>query len=881
MLKTAPKSIWVDFTFISAFLGLAAMYLIVLRGSPFVLSSAGAVVFFSLFGILALGWVVCSRRATSAFASEENVEVTKLNRRKGFMPLVALALLTGITVVNFYQPLKILFWYGADDFHAFIPAPIWSASADIAQSRPLLSLAPHLGSILTPGRIEGFLWLAVALCLFNGLLVAAIIRSATPLPSYVAATTALLFVANRADLARFAPLWASNTYCLSVLFFLLSVWLLLVSFQSHSRLLLTVSCCLVVISLLMVEGGYFLVLFGPLFLIFKKNRQQVFLWLFAWMGAVTLAAVRLALFLLNTRGQSYQAASTAAVLKSPASMFENLKSHLLAPLAYFKDFSVDGSEWKWGLLSIVLTALFIWLVVSPAGQKLPARTWWTSMGGALLALFLGALPFLPVSGLFRTHFFAAPADAALVAITLGFFGSLFPQRIGLWIFGGLTCVLVGHSTVASLREQKAAIASQNVYFEKTVHIFDQVHSLSPKFAPDSLIVFILDDNIPSPLRLNYGVYILAEAVLGTPAVQANFTDITPLDWSADFAMESIVITMPSPGGHPSKREFRYDQVVAFRLTADGNVSLLEKLPDRLLPEGNSGESYAPFARMQPGPVDELKYLRYPSWAEKLPDVFDSSSGTLLVGAWAPLQLQKDNLYRDAGTGGLIAINPLGQSRRTLSLNIKPPESTGSWELQALDKNNRPTASAPVLKRQSVELAVPLDPNQINIFKLRLIETRPSHDDGAVETAFRIYCKGKFPNLTHRPRGAVEDVVSPGLRLGRNWYPLEGEDGNRFRWVDNDAEIVVESEWIEGAKLMLTVQPGPGVGGNPFQLQVIDSDGHVLSQTEITGRQEVRCLLPAATRSKRIYRLHAVGGGAPSPGGDPRILNFCVLKVSAR
>ena len=878
MQKTFQKRTWTDLAFVSALLGLGAVFLIVLRGSPFLLSGTGKAVLVSLLAALVGSWLFVARASITKPLTWGRYDRDAESPKTVFLKnLVWCALLLGVTIVTFYQPLKIHFWHGADDFGPLIPSSLWTEAADIGQNRPLMYMPHRIGAMITPDRIEGFLWLAVALCFFNGALLGGFLRSATSLPPDVCASAALLLVANRADYARFAPLWASNAYCASVFLLLASLWSLVVSFERGNRLLLVLSCVLVIASLLVVEGGYLLALIGPGSLLLKKDRSQVLVWLFAYLGSIGVTGLRFALFLFETSGNSYQAASTSAVLKSPAVMIENLKLHLEAPLAYFADLSLPGSDWPCGLLALLLAAMFFALNTKNSEHNLSVKTYFASIGTAVLALVLGILPFLPVSGLFRTHFFAAPADAALVAIAMGLLGSFFPHRIGHWVSGSLISVLVAHSTLSSLREQKTTIASENVYFEKTVHIFKQVHSLSPTFAPDSLIVFVFDDNIPSPLRMNYGVYILSEAILGTPALQANFKDITPSDWSVDFAPGSVVVTMPSVGSHSSKREFRYDQIVAFRLTEDGTVSLLEKLPGRLLPEGNHSMSYAPLALMRPGPVDELRYLRYPSWAEKPPDILDSSPGMILAGDWPPLQIQKDSLFREAGNFESIAVNPMGQSERALRFSVRPPAMTGPWGLAALNEKLEIVAVSTVVKRQTVELALPLVPDRINVFKLRMLEQRSPGAGGSVAVPFRIYCKDKHINMVHPPGLNPDDIVSLGLRLGDNWYPLEHSSGEAFRWVENDAQIVVGRDWNEGANVLITLEPGPGTGGGPLEFQFIDQGGQIVTQTQVSARQDVRIVLPASAPRNSVYRLHVISGGRRAPVGEERVLNFRVFR----
>ena len=126
---------------------------------------------------------------------------------------------------------------------------------------------------------------------------------------------------------------------------------------------------------------------------------------------------------------------------------------------------------------------------------------------------------------------------------------------------------------------------------------------------------------------------------------------------------------------------------------------------------------------------------------------------------------------------------------------------------------------------------------------------------------------------------VSDIFKPsdGLELGAGWYPLETFGGATFRWVNNDAEIRVPASGAKG-QLSLEVEPGPGLGSQPFDLQVLDETGHTIAQTSVKGRETVQVTLPIPLSQKpAVFRLHVEGGGLPTPN-DPRILNFRVFRV---
>jgi hypothetical protein len=78
-------------------------------------------------------------------------------------------------------------------------------------------------------------------------------------------------------------------------------------------------------------------------------------------------------------------------------------------------------------------------------------------------------------------------------------------------------------------------------------------------------------------------------------------------------------------------------------------------------------------------------------------------------------------------------------------------------------------------------------------------------------------------------------------------------------------------------LSLVVEPGPGVGGKPFLLKVLDESGRQTAAVRVTGRGTVQLFIHADSDKPNEYRLHVDGGGKPAPN-DPRILNFRVFEI---
>jgi hypothetical protein len=867
----------VDLAFIGALLAFVAAWLAVRRDNLWLHTAPFTILFYLVFGLLVWSWARSARRAgrdVPRVGTDETIPSPSL--RKRWIAAVLAGLLLGcLTRVCFYEPLKIHFWGGHDEDYAVIPTDIWSTDFEQRQNRPLAMMFWWLAQQLRPDRIESRLWVATGLCFLNSVLIYAIVRRVAPSAAVVAASAAMLFLVNRGDEARFLVMWTTVPYWGPLVLLLAATWLLLLSHGRGSRPLLAAACFTLGASVLINEGTYPLALLGLVLLwLTKRNRKDLVLWSCAWMGTLAVMAVRVVLFLLNRGTDSYQGQQVSEALRHPGRMIANFKGHLDAALNCFTGFSQLARHWEWGLLALA-AALLLFLVVHRAGKPVLARrSCLVGMGVAVLAALLGLLPTLHIPGLFRTHLLVAPGEAVLLAFALGWLGSFLPGQWGSWFVGFCTATLVAGGTIATFRMQERALARSEIFFEKTVHVFRQVHALAPNFSPDAAVLFVLDDGILSPLGNQNHVEQVSRVVLGCPAYQAN-TNFPP-----DCADRVVMTADGIDYEYDTKnvrQQHRFDQVVAFRLSADGGVSLLRELPEALLPAGHHGAAYNPLPLIQPGPVDEPPFMRYARWMRPRLDILDASPGTMRGAKWSALAASEKRLFRVASDEAEIAVNPMGQGTCTLNLEVEPPSSPGTaWELLAVDTRGRTLASAPLNDRAEVRLTVSANRDRIQVCRLRLMARAPADQVGKPAPAFRVFRPGKPVKTADLPQPPKRDVPGPGLRLGANWYPFETFGGMRFRWVNNDAEILPGVFPIGGrTRLALEVMPGVSMAGKPCHLQLLDGAGDKLGDATFTQREFVHFTLPKPFVPGDILRLHVDGGGAPAPG-DPRILNFMVF-----
>lgn len=113
--------------------------------------------------------------------------------------------------------------------------------------------------------------------------------------------------------------------------------------------------------------------------------------------------------------------------------------------------------------------------------------------------------------------------------------------------------------------------------------------------------------------------------------------------------------------------------------------------------------------------------------------------------------------------------------------------------------------------------------------------------------------------------------------GNGWYPIETYNGNIFRWVTNDAEIIIGAPSGKISKICVELEAGPSLGRTSFMLDVLDGAGKVVAQTGVVNREKVSFDVPLHYNETAIFRLHVDSDDLPVPG-DSRIMNFRVFSL---
>jgi hypothetical protein len=124
----------------------------------------------------------------------------------------------------------------------------------------------------------------------------------------------------------------------------------------------------------------------------------------------------------------------------------------------------------------------------------------------------------------------------------------------------------------------------------------------------------------------------------------------------------------------------------------------------------------------------------------------------------------------------------------------------------------------------------------------------------------------------------DDIASAGsgLLFGKGWLPVERYTANEpFRWAGEYAELLLERPPDGASGLVVELEPGPGTGSAPLDVEVIAEGYRVLAHVNVGRRSRLRLLLEKPLPARLWFRVHQ--GGLPAEH-DPRILNFRAFRI---
>ncbi len=135
---------------------------------------------------------------------------------------------------------------------------------------------------------------------------------------------------------------------------------------------------------------------------------------------------------------------------------------------------------------------------------------------------------------------------------------------------------------------------------------------------------------------------------------------------------------------------------------------------------------------------------------------------------------------------------------------------------------------------------------------------------------------------------IASLAGP-VRLGGGWFQREMSGDEPFRWVENDAELIIspasessahDSPANKSRVLVLDVEPGPGVNMSPFLLELRDAAGKSLSKIQVKRRSVITFALPKSEGRTIPVFLHTRDGGNRIRA-DLRTLNFRIFRCKVK
>jgi hypothetical protein len=122
----------------------------------------------------------------------------------------------------------------------------------------------------------------------------------------------------------------------------------------------------------------------------------------------------------------------------------------------------------------------------------------------------------------------------------------------------------------------------------------------------------------------------------------------------------------------------------------------------------------------------------------------------------------------------------------------------------------------------------------------------------------------------------QDIVAPseGIRFGSGWYPVERYDSEPFRWMREEAEVLLDRPRSAEPRLWMDVDAGPSAKGGVLSVEVVDAGGAVLAAATVRGRSKLLLQIPDRI-SSGLLRLRLQGDWAPV-ASDARFLSLRVF-----
>jgi hypothetical protein len=440
---------------------------------------------------------------------------------------------------------------------------------------------------------SSFVWTEVifaALLFLKGVAFYALLRQLIPRnAALVAAALSIVFPSDQGIMYTGAPNGHLGvfTYLLALLF--------LLSYCRRPRLLTLIGMWMsLIVTLGVYETVYPLVLFGPALLIGYEGRlsKRLLKPALAWYAVLALALLRLGLLsiTMGSLGPRAEAMLLSTSMAAPDQLRDMLNSLLRL---YTRHFWAGWAEvFEYGpfrrssplfIMAIFVGAVFVIALWGlgrrePQENQLKNRQYWYLIVGALVAMGLGFIAYLPSlarNDLFRTFIYVLPSAALAVSLVLYGISSLLPwKRYRYVVFALLSAGSITLGTLRTLDFHYAA--TSDAYFQKT--FVRQMVEQAPGIQ-DNVVMLVVDEtNDAQALRTFYfippNLSLMLKVTYEEPTLSGYMCQPSSLEDSPQFPCvfdESGVGVSLSEGAPPTHIPYEHLVVFRYRNSEEGPI----------------------------------------------------------------------------------------------------------------------------------------------------------------------------------------------------------------------------------------------------------------------------------------------------------------------
>ncbi len=264
------------------------------------------------------------------------------------------------------------------------------------------------------------------------------------------------------------------------------------------------------------------------------------------------------------------------------------------------------------------------------------------------------------------------------------------------------------------------------------------------------------------------------------------------------------------------------------------------------------------------------------------DIVSAGSGLTIGSGWYSRELLNGRPFHWVNNDATIIIHKPQSNLKKISVEVQGGPGLADpqkFELHVRNPSNVDIASVTVPGTQTLRFDLPVQAGRDTSVRL--------HVDGGGKKIpkdprilnFRVFSIADASNDKALGLGHP-DINSGNIRLGDNWYALEQFNGETFRWVNDDAQIIIPSNQSARRELEVSAASGPAVKSpSNWTLSVQDQQGKKLATTQVKARGKAMFSLDLRPGSN-TFKLHVTSTGVKSPN-DPRTLSFRVFSLNLK